>query len=249
MPLQKNDFIEIEFTGKIKYGDVFDSNKEEQLKKLNPNQKAEPFIFPLGQEMFLKGIENFLIGKEIGNYEIELSPKEAFGLRDSSLVQVVPMKVFVQHKINPVPGTVLNFDNRIGKVMTVSGGRVMIDFNNPLAGKDVIYNIKIIRKVDDLNEKIKSINKFLFRRDFKYEVKDKKLILDVEEGFKSFVELFKDKFKEILNLELEVKQPLKPIPNTSIQPNTNNFDSKTEQTKEPEEDETPSDSPENLEQE
>jgi len=32
------------------------------------------------------------------------------------------------------------------------------------------------------------------------------LVLEVEKGFKAFVELFKDKFKEILGLELEVKE-------------------------------------------
>jgi len=206
MSFQKNDFIEIEFTGKIKDGEVFDSNVSEELKKLNPNQKAEPFIFCLGQDMFLKGIENFLIGKEAGEYNIELKPENAFGLREPSLIQMIPMKVFVEHKVNPIPGTVLNFDNRIGKVLTVSGGRTMVDFNNPLAGKEVIYNVKILRKVDDINEKIKSLNEFLFKRDFKFEIMDKKLVLDVDKGFKDFVEIFKDKLKEMLDLELEVKE-------------------------------------------
>ncbi len=206
MALQKNDFIEIEFTGKIKGGEVFDSNVPEELKKLNPNQKARPFIFPLGQEMFLKGIEQFLIGKEVGSYEIELSPKDAFGFRDPAMIQMIPMKVFIEHKINPIPGSVLTFDNKFGKVLTVSGGRVMIDFNGPLAGKDVIYTVKVSRKVEDLNEKIKALIEFLFRRDFKYDVQEKKLILTVDKGFKAFAELFKDKFKEMLDLELEVQE-------------------------------------------
>ncbi len=206
MSFQKNDFIEIQFTGKIKDGEVFDSNVPEELKKLNPNQNAEPFIFCLGQDMFLKGIENFLIGKEVGEYNIELNPENAFGLRDPSLIQMIPMKVFIEHKINPIPGTVLNFDNRIGKVLTVSGGRTMVDFNNPLAGKEVIYHVKILRKVEDLNEKIKSLIIFLFRRNFKFEVQDKKLIIEVDKGFKGFVEIFKDKFKEMLDLELDVKE-------------------------------------------
>jgi FKBP-type peptidyl-prolyl cis-trans isomerase 2 len=206
MSFQKNDFIEIEFTGKIKDGEVFDSNVPDELKKLNPNQKAEPFIFCLGQDMFLKGIENFLIGKEIGEYDIELRPESAFGARDPSLIQMIPMKVFIEHKVNPLPGTVLNFDNRIGKVLTVSGGRTMVDFNNPLSGKEVIYHVKILRKVEDINEKIKSLIEFLFRRNFNYTLEDKKIIIEVDKGFKAFVEIFKDKFKEMLDLELEVKE-------------------------------------------
>jgi len=206
MTLQKNDFIEIEFTGRIKGGEVFDSNTSEELKKLNSNQKAKPFIFSLGQDMFLKAAEEFLLGKDIGKYDVELEPEKAFGLRNPSFIQMIPLKVFIEHKINPLPGTVLNFDNKLGKILTVSGGRIMVDFNNPLAGKEVVYHINILRKVEDMDEKIKALNDFLFRRDFKYEIKEKKLILSVDKGFKTFVELFKDKFKEMLDLDLEVNE-------------------------------------------
>jgi len=206
MTFQKNDFLEIEFTGKIKGGEVFDSNISEELKKLKSNQKAKPFIFSLGQDMFLNGIEEFLVGKEIGRYEIELKPEKAFGLRNPSFIQMIPLKVFIEHRINPIPGAVLTFDNKLGKVLTVSGGRIMVDFNNPLAGKKVVYDVNILRKVEDTNEKIKALNEFLFRRDFKFFIEDKKLILEVDRGFKAFVELFKDKFKEMLDLDIEVKE-------------------------------------------
>jgi len=203
---KKNDFIEIEFTGRIKDGEVFDSNVSEELKKLNSNKEAKLFVFSLGQEMFLKGVEEFLIGKDVGNYEVGLKPEKAFGARDPSLIRMIPMKVFIEHKINPLPGAILTFDNQLGKVLTVSGGRIMVDFNNPLAGKEVVYVVNVLRKVEDINEKINSLNEFLFRRNFKFVIKDKKLILEVEKEFKTFVELFKDKFKEILDLDIEVKE-------------------------------------------
>jgi FKBP-type peptidyl-prolyl cis-trans isomerase SlyD len=206
MQFQKNDFIEIEFSGRIKDGEVFDSNIPEELKKLNSTQTARPFTFCLGQDMFLKGVEDFLIGKEIGNYEIELKPESAFGLRNPSFIQMIPLKVFIEHKINPMPGAVLTFDNKLGKVLTVSGGRIMVDFNNPLAGKEVVYKVNVLRKVEDINEKIKALNEFLFRRDFKFEIQDKKLILQVDKGFKGFVELFKDKFKDMLGFEMEARE-------------------------------------------
>jgi FKBP-type peptidyl-prolyl cis-trans isomerase 2 len=206
MTFQKNDFIEIEFTGRIKGGEIFDSNVSEDLKKLNSSQESKPFVFCLGQDMFLKGVEEFLLGKDMGNYEIDLKPEKAFGLRNPSMIQMIPLKVFIEHKINPIPGAVLTFDNKLGKVLTVSGGRIMVDFNNPLAGKEVVYKINVLRKVDDINEKVKSLNEFLFRRDFKFEINEKKLILEVNKGFKVFVELFKDKFKEMLDLEIEVKE-------------------------------------------
>lgn len=205
MKLQKSDFIEIEFTGKVKDGDIFDSNIKEDIKKAKLKLEPTPFIFSLGQGMFLKGVDDFLVGKEIGEYEIELQPENAFGKRDSKLVQIIPMKIFHQQKINPFPGAVFNFDGKIARIISVSGGRVMTDFNNPIAGKVVNYKIKIKRKIDDQKEKIKSFINFLFKQDFDFEITDKKLIIKTPKQFSQFVPMFKDKFKEIFNLELEVQ--------------------------------------------
>ncbi|HUS51122.1 MAG TPA: peptidylprolyl isomerase [Candidatus Paceibacterota bacterium] len=209
MVLQKKDFIEIQFTGRIKGGEVFDSNIKKDLEKINPEinpEQIKPFSFCLGEEMFLKGIDDFLIGKEVGEYTIELMPEEAFGKRNSKLIQMMPMKIFMQQKVNPIPGAIFNFDGRIAKILTVSGGRIMVDFNNPLAGKDLIYDIKILRKITDLKEKVNVLNGFLFKKSFKFEIKEKKLIMEVEKSLVKLVEMFKDKFKDILGLDLEVKE-------------------------------------------
>ena len=206
MELKRKDFIEIEFTGKIKDGEIFDSNIKKDLEKINPDSKPKPLIFCLGEDMFLKAIEDFLISKDVGEYKIELQPEKAFGNRDSKLVQMIPMKIFNEQKVNPVPGAMFNFDNRIAKILTVSGGRVMVDFNNPLAGKTVVYDIKVLRKVEDTNEKIKALIEFFTKKDFKFEIKDKKLIIYTDKQFSQFLNLFKDKFKGILGLDLEIKE-------------------------------------------
>jgi FKBP-type peptidyl-prolyl cis-trans isomerase 2 len=208
--LQKKDFIEIEFTGKIKdTGEIFDSNIKKDLEKLNPQHKpeqAKPFVFSLGQDMFLKGIDDFLIGKEIKEHKIDLSPEKGFGNRDAKLIKLMPRSVFIQQKTNPVPGMVFNFDNQIGKILSVSGGRIRVDFNNPLAGKDVVYDVKILRKIEDQNEKIKSFIEFVFRQPLKFEVKDKKIIIQAEKQMKQFIEMFKEKFKEVFEMDLEVEE-------------------------------------------
>ncbi|MCK9570627.1 peptidylprolyl isomerase [Candidatus Pacearchaeota archaeon] len=206
MTFQKKDFIEIEFTGKVKDGGIFDSNIKEDLEKLNPEAKPKPFVFCLGEGMFLKGIDEFLIGKEIGKYNIELSPEKAFGPRVPSFIQMVPMKIFQNQNVRPYPGAVFNFDGRIAKILSVSGGRVTADFNHPLAGKNLVYEIKVLRQVENLDEKLKSFIEFIFRRELKFSVEGKKLIIEVEKELAKFVEMFKDKFKEIFDLDLEVKE-------------------------------------------
>ncbi len=209
MNLQKNDFIEIEFTAKVKNGEIFDSNIKEDLKKLNPDADPKPFVFCLGQGMFLKGVDDFLIGKSVGKYEIELQPEKAFGNRNPKFIKMIPRKVFIQQKLNPVPGAIFSFDNQVAKILAVSGGRIMVDFNNPIAGKTVLYAINLLRKLDDLDEKIKFFNEFLFKQNFKFEIKNKKLIMEVEKPLAKFVEMFKEKFKEIFELDLEVKEIVK----------------------------------------
>jgi FKBP-type peptidyl-prolyl cis-trans isomerase 2 len=204
MVLKKKDFVEIEFTGKTKEGDVFDSNVKEVLKKTNIEGYPKPFIFCLGEGMFIRGIDEFLIGKEIGEYDVSLKPEDAFGKRNPKLIQMIQKKEFIKHNLNPIPGAVFNFDGKLAKVLTVSGGRVMIDFNNPLAGKEVDYKIKVLRKVENLNEKIEALNDFLFRKNFEFEIKDKKLIMKIPKENTKFVEMFKDKFKEILDLDLMI---------------------------------------------
>lgn len=211
MQIKDKDFVKIEFTGRVKGGEVFDSNTKEELEKLHQGHghetQAKPFVFSIGRGMFLKSIDEFLIGKETGkNYDIELTPENAFGPRVPALVQTIPMKIFHEQRINPVVGASLNFDGRIGKILTVSGGRVMVDFNHSLAGKNVEYKIKTLGIVSDINEKVSALNDFFFRKEFKFEVKENKLLMDVEKKFVRLVEIFKDQFKEILNLDLEIKE-------------------------------------------
>ena len=103
------------------------------------------------------------------------------------------------------------FDGKTAKILTVSGGRIITDFNNPLAGKIVIYKIKVLRTVLDINEKAKALIEFLFKKDLFFRIEEKKIIIEVEKELVKFVELFKEKFKDILGLDLEVKENTEEI--------------------------------------
>ena len=206
MTLQKNDFIKIEFTGRTAEGDLFDSNIKEELQKANLKGNATPFVFPIGRGMFLKGIDDYLIGKDLGKHKVELNPENAFGKRDPKQIQMIPKKIFIEHQLNPIPGASMNFDGKIGKILTVSGGRTMVDFNHPLAGKDVVYEINVLEKITDLNNKVSSLNDFFFRQKLDFEIKDQKIKFKVPGQLSQLIILFKDKYKEILDLDVEVEE-------------------------------------------
>jgi FKBP-type peptidyl-prolyl cis-trans isomerase 2 len=118
---------------------------------------------------------------------------------------MIPRKIFLQHQVNPLPGAMFNFDGNMAKVLTVSGGRVMVDFNNPIAGKEVEYKINVLRKIEDINEKIDALNDFFFRQKFEFEVKEKEFTIKVKKDFVPLFEMFKQKYEEMLDLTLKVE--------------------------------------------
>jgi len=203
--IQKKDFVEIKYIAKIKDDGVFDTNIKEEAEKINLNISSKPLIICIGEKMILPAVDEFLVGKEIGKeYSIELEPEKAFGERRKELVKIMPISVFREKNITPQTGKVFSFDNFLGKINAVSGGRVIVDFNHPLAGKTLIYNLKLKRKITEEKEKIKSLMIAYFGKEFDFEVKEKKLIIKTDGKEDEFIKLFSNKFKDILNLEVEI---------------------------------------------
>jgi len=73
--VSKKDFIEIEYTGKIKEDNtIFDTTDEDIAKEnnLETHSGYEPIIICVGEEQLLKGIDGNLEGNDIGKeYDIE----------------------------------------------------------------------------------------------------------------------------------------------------------------------------------
>ena len=203
---KKKDFVEILYTGYTN-GNVFDSNISDDLKKIDPKAEPKKTILVIGEGMVVPGLDKALEGKEINNeYKISLSAKDAFGLRDRSLLKTIPLKVFTEKKIDPKPGMVLALDTSLAKIIAVSGARIITDFNNPLAGKDVDYKFKIVRILIDEKEKAASLLEQLFRFIPDFEIREKDLIVKGSKTFEVFISAFKDKVKDIMGMELKFEE-------------------------------------------
>ena len=165
--IKKHDFVEIEYTGRIKEdGTIFDTTDEKAAKEsgmYDKNADYSPIVICIGENRLLKALEEQIAGKETGKeYTFEISPENAFGKKDAKLIQLIPTSKFRQQNIQPMPGLQLNIDGIFGVVKTVSGGRCLVDFNHPLAGKDIVYNARIIRIIEDGKEKLNSLLKMNF---------------------------------------------------------------------------------------
>jgi FKBP-type peptidyl-prolyl cis-trans isomerase SlyD len=159
MPVKEKDFVELEYTGRLKDGNlVFDTTDEKTAKEHGlPKGRYGPVVIILGQGQLLKGLEAEIVGKEPGTYTVELQAERAFGKKNAKLIQMVPTKKFLENKIQPVPGLQLNIDGMLCTIRQVTGGRAMVDFNHPLAGKDIVYQLKISRIVTDKKEQLKAV--------------------------------------------------------------------------------------------
>ncbi len=172
MALQKGDFVEINYSGKIsETGLLFDTTSEQEARQSNsydPNAKYGAVTICIGEGQLLKGLENFLIGKEPGKYAVKIESVDAFGKKNAKLLQLIAASKFKEQKVQPMPGLQVNIDGMYGVVKSSSGGRVVVDFNHPLAGKDLTYEIEVIRIVNDVIEKLNALMKFYFK-DYKTE--------------------------------------------------------------------------------
>ncbi len=176
--VKKYDFVEIDYTARIKEDNTIFDTTEEKVAKENglydKNAEYLPIVICVGQNHIIKGIEEQLVDKEVGKeYTFEISSDNAFGSKDPKLIQLIPLGRFREQNITPFPGLQLNVDGVFSIVKTVSGGRCLVDFNHPLAGKDLIYDVKLRRLVVDDKEKLRSlVDKHTKFKDYQIELKD-----------------------------------------------------------------------------
>lgn len=162
--MEKGDFIKLDYVGRLETGEIFDLTTEETAKKeglYNPKTKYRPVPIIVGEGFMIKGIDKALLDMKVGEKkDIELSPEESFGQRNPKLVRTVPRTAFRQQNVEPKPGMIVDFSNLKGRIQSISSGRIRVDFNNPLAGKKLKYNLEIKEKIEKPLDKIKALLDF-----------------------------------------------------------------------------------------
>lgn len=164
MAIKEKDMVILNYTGRTKdEGQIFDTTDLKTAQEnglMNERTTEETFeaaTVCVGMGEILKGIDKSLVGKDKGQYTTEIGSEDAFGVKTSKLVQLIPMSKFRKEKMRPFPGMEVMVDDGYGIVRTVSGGRVIVDFNHPFASKDVIYDVDVLEVITDDLEKIKKL--------------------------------------------------------------------------------------------
>lgn len=114
-------------------------------------------VLPGESRLFPKLLERLLSASEGEKFEIVLEPEDAYGEYDRNKVKVYSIRKLEREGIHPHVGETVYLDNQRGVVQSVTGGRVTVDFNHPLAGKKLLIECEVVRRISDDLEKIRAI--------------------------------------------------------------------------------------------
>lgn len=161
MAVKPGDFLLVNFTLKVKEsGETVDTTFDAVAKDAHLHREEStygPRFIILGEGWLPKGLEDSLVGLDVGKQTtVELPPDKGFGTRDPGKMRLVPLRRFREQGV-PTPGTQIELDGRAATVRAVGAGRVQVDYNHPLAGRTLIYEVSIEKVVDDDNEKVLNI--------------------------------------------------------------------------------------------
>ena len=140
MVIKKGDIIKVEYEGRLEDLTIFDSTEL---------QGGEPMKFEVGAGLLIRGFDNSVMGKEVGDeFTITLRASETYGEIDPQLIHNISRDQLPKD-IDPEPGMMLNaFDSNgthsVVWIKEVNENSVTLDMNHPMSGKTLIFKIKII---------------------------------------------------------------------------------------------------------
>lgn len=137
--VQSDSAVLVHFTLKLDDGSTAESTRS----------NGKPALFRLGDGSLSEGLEQNLLGLKAGaNAAFSLPPEAAFGVRSPDLVQYFSCRDFTAAG-EPEVGTIMLFTAMDGSEMPgvikeINGDSVTVDFNHPLAGQTVHFDINVL---------------------------------------------------------------------------------------------------------
>ncbi|MCK4864884.1 MAG: peptidylprolyl isomerase [Gammaproteobacteria bacterium] len=136
MKISKNSVVTINYTLKNDQGETLDESQDNS------------FLYLHGSGGIIPGLEGQMEGKSAGDeFSAHVEPEDGYGVRDDSMVQVVPRNMFESD--HPVEeGIQFHAESPEGDMLTVTvtkieGDEITVDGNHPLAGIALNFDIKI----------------------------------------------------------------------------------------------------------
>ncbi len=147
---QKGDTVRVDYVGKLENGTVFDTSiQNEALRaKLEPRPSYEPLEFKVGAGQMIPGFDAGVVGMKEGQEKtVKLPPSQAYGERREDAVISIPVASIGNSQDMKVGSMLFAQNGAAGRVIELTNGTnatAKIDFNHELAGKTLIFSIKML---------------------------------------------------------------------------------------------------------
>jgi FKBP-type peptidyl-prolyl cis-trans isomerase 2 len=206
--MNDGDFIRINFEMYVGEDKKLVSTNSEQLAKDNgiydENTKYKETVLIVGSDVLFKEVNESLKQAETGKeYEVSIKAEDAYGLRDPKNIKVHTVREFQRQKIDPVPGQEVSIGGRRGKVISVTPGRVLVDYNHQWAGKPVLYKYTVLGVVDQVPDKVRALIDYNYNVDsgeFNVEENGDVISISVPEKTKFDVAWLEAKFRLVSDI-------------------------------------------------
>jgi len=156
MKIEAGDFVKFHYVGRFENGEVFDTSYEDIAKENGiyvEERDYGPLEVHVGAGEIIPGLDEALIGMEVGEKKtVTVPPEKAYGMPNPELIIEVPISEFTRAGLEPVEGLYVMTDSGIAKIREVGEETVKLDFNHPLAGKTLIFEVEIVGIEKEKNE-------------------------------------------------------------------------------------------------
>ncbi|MHC1757279.1 MAG: peptidylprolyl isomerase [Methanosarcina sp.] len=144
--VENGDTISVNYVGKLEDGTVFDTSEKEAASEAgiyNEMRDYEPLTFTVGAGQMIKGFDEGVVGMKVGEEKtIEIPPEEAYGEYMEEYARELP-----RDAVNFVPAVGMQLATETGlkgTVTEVGEESFIVDFNHELAGRTLIFKIKVV---------------------------------------------------------------------------------------------------------
>jgi peptidylprolyl isomerase len=210
MTFKDGDFLEIDYSMWDAMDNSLVATTEEQKAKnggiYNKDTRYGPTLVVLGANNVISGLDKALHSMSVNEQKkFTFKPEEAFGERNEEFVRVMPIAGFRKNDIDPYVGMQVNIDNMPVIVKSINSGRVVVDANHPYAGRDVIYEVKIVKALMSDREKVEALGKSYGAAPTKIEEKEGALVLSFNDSVSKDANYFMGKANLVASIFANLK--------------------------------------------
>lgn len=116
---------------------------------VDATDEDEPMRVCIGDGKLIDGLEQALYGMKAGEHQcLSIQPRDAFGFSDETNFHEMPRSKFAAD-VDLQPGLIIGFSTPSGEetpgtIREIKDDTVLVDFNHPLAGREIIFDVEVI---------------------------------------------------------------------------------------------------------